>query len=194
MSFLIKKKKPLIPDLKRFVKKHLFVIKNPLPDKDDTEEYPVLPDTSQNKDLEITPQKSMKANNGKSTKNMEANNGKSTKSMEVKNGHNEISMEANSASKNDKNMENSEAGESPSCWKYPPSCIINVAEFLERAKSYTHLVVEGGLLEDTQEIRKIEKRIVSVFVVDKCAHKICRSTKDSDKITGVLGAQAPQNC
>ncbi len=73
----------------------------------------------------------------------------------------------------------SKAGESPSCWSSPPKCIINLAEFLERAKSYAHLVVDGGLLEDPQELKKIDKRIVSVFVVDKRTRKICRSTKNT---------------
>ena len=50
---------------------------------------------------------------------------------------------------------------------------------MERAESYAHLVVEGGLLEDAQELKKIDKRIVSVFVVDKRTRKICRSTKDT---------------
>lgn len=57
------------------------------------------------------------------------------------------------------------------CWKSPPKCIINIAEFLERAKSYVHIVVTG-LLEDPQETS-----IVSVFVLDKNSRKFCRFTK-----------------
>lgn len=59
-----------------------------------------------------------------------------------------------------------------------PKCIIVIAEFLDRAKSYAHLVIEGGILVDSKELKKIEKRIVLVFVVDKPTRKICRSTKD----------------
>lgn len=49
------------------------------------------------------------------------------------------------------------AEESSSCWKTPPLiCIINVAEFWERAKSYNK---EGGLLKKPNTW----KRIGSVF-------------------------------
>lgn len=45
------------------------------------------------------------------------------------------------------------AGESPSCWKsLPPSCNINIVEFLEKDKSFEHLVKQDGLLEDAQEL------------------------------------------
>lgn len=50
------------------------------------------------------------------------------------------------------------------------------------------LVVEGGFLKDHQELKKIKKRIVSVFVVDKRLHKMCCSTKESGEITGVHGS------
>lgn len=43
---------------------------------------------------------------------------------------------------------------------------MNIAEILEYAKSYAHLVVEDGFLEKPQELKKIEKWIVSVSVVD----------------------------
>lgn len=33
-----------------------------------------------------------------------------------------------------------------SCWKSIPKCKINITKFLEKAKSYTHLVTEHGLL------------------------------------------------
>lgn len=65
---------------------------------------------------------------------------------------------------------------------------INFSEFFERAKSYAHLIIEGGLFEDSQELKKTEKRIVSVFLVDKRSHNIRRSTKDSVEITGVTGS------
>lgn len=45
-----------------------------------------------------------------------------------------------------------------------------------RAKILEHLVKEG-LLEDIQELKIFEKRMVSVFVFDKRKRKICRSTK-----------------
>lgn len=57
------------------------------------------------------------------------------------------------------------AGESPICWKSPPSCVINIVEFLEEAKSYAHLVKE-----DVHELKMFEKRMVSVFVGRTAAH------------------------
>lgn len=81
----------------------------------------------------------MEANNGqhRNQKSSVANNGqKSDKNMKAKNG------------KKDKARNSAETGDSPCCWKSPLKCIIDITEFLERAKSYAHLVVEGGLLED----------------------------------------------
>lgn len=101
-----------------------------------------------------------------------------------------ISTEANNGQNSeeliDKNT-NAETGESPCCWKppYPEMHNQNCFEFLERAKSFTHLVVEGGLLEDPQELKKFERRIESAFVVNKHTRKICHTTNDSGKITGV---------
>lgn len=67
----------------------------------------------------------------------------------------------------------------------PPKCIINIPKFLEQTNSYDQLVVEGGLLDDHQERKKFERRIVLVFVVHTHTHKIYRSTKDSGKTTRV---------
>lgn len=69
-------------------------------------------------------------------------------------------------------LKNSIASELPSCWTSPPKCIINFAELLENAKSY------DGLLEEAQELPIFEKKMMSVFVVDKHTRKISHSTKD----------------
>lgn len=53
--------------------------------------------------------------------------------------------------------DNAEARDVPCCWKSLLKCIMNIAEILEHAKSYVHLVVEDGLLEKPQELKKIEK-------------------------------------
>lgn len=58
-----------------------------------------------------------------------------------------------------------------------PNCIINIAEFLERPKCYAQLVVEGALLENPQELMKIEKGVMSVFVIEKCRLTISHFTK-----------------
>lgn len=63
-----------------------------------------------------------------------------------------------------------------------PTYIINITEFLKRAKSYEHLKKENGLLEDApppQELQKFINKIVSVFVVGKHTRKMCSSTKDT---------------
>lgn len=73
------------------------------------------------------------------------------------------------------NNDNAVAEESLPYWK----CIINTTDFLERAKSYTHIIKEDGLLVYPQKLQKFEKSIVSVFVVDKCTRKYCNSAKDS---------------
>lgn len=61
----------------------------------------------------------------------------------------------------------------------PPKSIINIVKILEKATSYVHLLKEGELLEEPQKLKKVDKIIVSVFVVDKRSRKICRSTKDT---------------
>lgn len=58
----------------------------------------------------------------------------------------------------DKN-ENAEVVGYPCSWKSPAKGIINIAEFLERAKSYAHNIVQGKLLEDLQELKKIKKNV-----------------------------------
>lgn len=61
----------------------------------------------------------------------------------------------------------------------PLKCIINMTEFLEKAKSYALLVTKNRILVDPVELQKFEKRTVSDFVVNKCSLKICLSTKDT---------------
>lgn len=48
----------------------------------------------------------------------------------------------------------------------PPKCIINIADFLGRARSYD-LTKQDRLLVDAQEFEKAVKRTVSVFVSAK---------------------------
>lgn len=61
---------------------------------------------------------------------------------------------------------------SPFYWKSLPKYIINMTEYLERAKSYVHLIREDGLLVDLQKLQKVKKGIVSVFVGDKFSRKV----------------------
>lgn len=49
------------------------------------------------------------------------------------------------------------AEESPSCWKSPSSCIIDIAEFLEKAKSCKKKD-ELLFLEDVQELKIVTVR------------------------------------
>lgn len=58
----------------------------------------------------------------------------------------------------------------------PNQCINNMMEFLERDKVYEHLIKDVILL-DTVELQRVEKIIVSVFVVDKRLHKLFRPHK-----------------
>lgn len=60
-------------------------------------------------------------------------------------------------------------------------------DFLERVNKYAHLIKDGGLLVDPQELEKFEKRTVSVFVVDKHMQKVCQSTIDVLKSLMFLG-------
>lgn len=68
--------------------------------------------------------------------------------------------------------------DSPFSWESQPKCIIIMADFLERSKSYAYFIKEDGPLVDLPELQMV-KRIVSAFVVDKGSHKCCRSTKDT---------------
>lgn len=96
--------------------------------------------------------------------------------MEANNGPNlQKKTETSHNSKNKNNI--IAAGESLSCWKSTSKCIINMMEFLERAKSYAYLIKDGLFID--QELQKVEKRILSIFVVYKCLRKICHSIKDT---------------
>lgn len=58
---------------------------------------------------------------------------------------------------------------------------------MERAKSYKNLVKEDWLLEDIQDFKMFEKRMVSVCMVDKRTHKnLSLDKKRSDKIAKEL--------
>lgn len=57
--------------------------------------------------------------------------------------------------------------------------IINVVEFVERAKRYAHLITGGVILVDLKAQEPIEKRIVSVFLVEKRSRQISRSIKNA---------------
>lgn len=70
-------------------------------------------------------------------------------------------------------------GETPTWWTSTPKCKINITEFLENVKSFAHVVTSDGLLSNPEELKKVGKKIVSVFVVDKSSRKNCRSTKDT---------------
>lgn len=66
--------------------------------------------------------------------------------------------------------------EKPSCWKVPLKCKINMTEFLERAKSYAHLVSEDKLLAILLNFGRLEKNYVSlcgghVFTQNLLLHK-----------------------
>lgn len=75
--------------------------------------------------------------------NMEASNGQNASNDQISNI--EDCMENHTVIPN-KNNDNTNAGDSFCCWKSPLKCVINIAQFLERAKIYSHLVKEGGLL------------------------------------------------
>lgn len=57
--------------------------------------------------------------------------------------------------------------------------IIKVVEFVERAKLYAHLITRGVILVDLKAHEPIEKRTVSVFLVEKRSRQISRSTKNT---------------
>lgn len=94
--------------------------------------------------------------------NINANNGQNIT------GGKSMTLQTNQKSNKKKNN-NVEPGELP-------KIIINIAELLERFKSYGQLINEGGHLQTT---KKFEKRIVPLFVVDKRTSKIYRSTRDT---------------
>lgn len=58
-------------------------------------------------------------------------------------------------------------------------CIIVIAGYLERTKIFEHIVKEVGHLEDPQELKMLENKMVSVFVMDKCMRNICLSSKNT---------------
>lgn len=90
--------------------------------------------------------------------------------------------------------EKTTAEESPSCWRSPPNCIIIIAKFWERAKSYEHFIKVDRLLEHPKELQNFEKKMMTVFVVDKRARKkMSLLERHSDSITDVHGSQTLQS-
>ena len=80
---------------------------------------------------------------------------------------------------NRKSPEKTTSGDSPSNqWKSPPSIVNDVAEFVRNCHNYAHLVKKGGIMVDEVELKSIEKKMVSIFVIDRKINKIVRSTKD----------------
>lgn len=91
---------------------------------------------------------------------------KPDETMVAENGWNVLSQ-TNGSEDNISKDKNVAVGETPFCWTSSPKCTINIKEFLKKAKSYAHLVIADGHL--VKELKKVEKRIMSVFVVDKQA-------------------------
>lgn len=104
---------------------------------------------------------------------MESMNGRNQES------ENELTSETNSKSNKNKD-DNAAVEESTSHLNFPPKCIIKMLlekAKSEKAKSDEYIIKKDGLLVDPVDLEKVEKSIVSVFVVDKRTHKICCSTK-----------------
>ena len=70
------------------------------------------------------------------------------------------------------------SGESLNKWSSPLDMENDVAEFVKRCQNSSHLVTDVGVLVDLPELRDIEQKMVSVFVVDKKSKRVVRSTKD----------------
>lgn len=87
-------------------------------------------------------------------------------------GHN-LKEKIDNKNENNKDV-NVAVREVASCWMSPTE-VHNQHEFLEKAKSYAHLVTEGGLLANPVELQKV-KSIVPIFVVNKHSRKIYRTT------------------
>lgn len=77
---------------------------------------------------------------------------------------NELLSETSISNSNNRNN-NVVAGESPSCCKFPPKCIINMTDAMDKTNNYE------------QDLQMFEKRFESFFVIDKCLLKISPSTK-----------------
>lgn len=60
----------------------------------------------------------------------------------------------------------------------PTPCLIDIMEFIQQAKQYTHSVAIGWLLVGLLELKVTEKRIVFIFVVDKQVNVIDKFTKN----------------
>lgn len=75
----------------------------------------------------------------------------------------------------------------------PPSCIINITEFLERAKSFVHLVKEDGLLEDIQELKMYEKEWCRLCGRQAYVQNLSHHERHSDLITHVPESQTTKS-
>lgn len=62
--------------------------------------------------------------------------------------------------------------------KYIIPCIINVEEFSRQATGYAYLVRLDKLLVHMYELKAVEKRMASIFEVNKRQNKIIKSAKN----------------
>lgn len=63
------------------------------------------------------------------------------------------------------------AGESSSCWNFPPICIIKIAEFLEKAKSYAHHLKENGHFEICLKMKDVRNDLMGLPAAGTGAQK-----------------------
>lgn len=53
-----------------------------------------------------------------------------------------------------------------------------MGEFIIEANKYVHLVTPDSIILNLPELKAVEDRIMTVFVVDKSLNKIAKSSKD----------------
>ena len=63
-------------------------------------------------------------------------------------------------------------------WTKPPKMEINVPEFIEKAKQRLEHITETGLIVDLPKLEEIQKRCLTLFVVDRKTRKVIRASSD----------------
>lgn len=66
-------------------------------------------------------------------------------------------------------------GTSPSICAFLSICIVDVENFIKQTREYAHLVTQDAPIVNLPELKAIEKRIVSRFIVGKKLNKIIKT-------------------
>lgn len=63
-------------------------------------------------------------------------------------------------------------------WSKPPKIDINLKDFIEKAKNCMHLVTDKGVTIDLPRLQEIQKRCLTIFIVDRKTKNVIRGSPE----------------